>query len=290
MKKMNHLSNYTYRLTFQIFKGLKSHHYITIFIVIILLMIYFFTYLRCFEPFDNNDSVIPKQVFLTWETKDLPSKMAASVEKLKSDNPELVYYLYDNQDRRKFIVNNFDKDVVNAYDALIPGAYRADLWRYCILYKLGGIYLDIKYHTVNRFKLVSMTDKEYFIRDIEPSGSGIYNAFIIAKPGNKKLMNCINDLVENVKNKYYGNSALYPTGPMLLINQFNENELSKFDNIELSTDKCPTHLCINRDGKTILAFYNGYPDEKQQYFSQNNTKNYTDLWGEKKIYNYSVTF
>jgi mannosyltransferase OCH1-like enzyme len=236
------------------------------------------------------DSVIPKQVFLTWETTDLPPKMAASVEKLKSDNPELEYHLYDNKERRNFIEKNFENDVLKAYDALIPGAYRADLWRYCVLYKLGGIYLDIKYNTVNGFKLVSMTNKEYFIRDIESSGSGIYNAFIVAKPRNKKLMNCINDIVKNVKNKYYGNSALYPTGPMLLINQFKENELSKFDNIELSTDKCPTHLCINKDGKTILAFYDGYSDEKQQYFSQNNTKNYTDLWGEKKIYNYSISF
>jgi mannosyltransferase OCH1-like enzyme len=275
-----------------ILKYIKPYRYVIIFIIVFLLVfvLHFFTYLRSFEHFDNKNSVIPRQVFLTWETKDLPPKMAASVEKLKRDNPELVYYLYDNKERRNFIVKNFDNDIVKAYDALIPGAYRADLWRYCILYKLGGIYLDIKYHTVNGFKLVTMTDKEYFIRDIEPSGSGIYNAFIITKPGNKKLMNCINDLVKNVKNKYYGNSALYPTGPMLLINQFNENELSKFDNIALSTEKCPTHLCINKDGKTILAFYDGYPDEKQQYFSQNNTKNYTDLWGEKKIYNDSVIF
>jgi len=247
-------------------------------------------YLRAFEHFDNKDSVIPKQVFLTWETKDLPPKMAASVEQLKRDNPELKYHLYDNKERRNFIEKNFDNDVLKAYDSLIPGAYKADLWRYCVLYKVGGIYLDIKYHTVNGFKLVSMTDKEYFVRDIEPSGSGIYNAFIVAKPGNQKLMNCINDLVNNVKNKYYGNSALDPTGPMLLIKQFDQSELSKFDNIELSTDKCPTQLCINKDGNTILAFYDEYPDEKQKYFEKNNTKNYIDLWGERKIYNDSNGF
>jgi mannosyltransferase OCH1-like enzyme len=255
---------------------------ILIIICILLALYYYLPYYK--EPFENGESVIPKQVFLTWETKELPPKMAASIEKLKKDNPELKYRFYDNQERRKFIADNFEDDVLKAYDALIPGAYRADLWRYCVLYKLGGIYLDIKYHTVNGFKLVSMTDKEYFVRDIEPSGSGIYNAFIIAKPGNQKLMNCINDIVKNVKNKYYGNSALDPTGPMLLIKQFNQEELNNFENIGLSTEKCPTDLCISKDGNAIMAFYDGYPDEKKQFFNNTNTKNYTDLWGEKKIY------
>lgn len=273
-------------------KYIKPYHYVIVFIILFLLACYFFMYLRTFDHFDNkvSDSVIPKQVFLTWETKDLPPKMAKSVEKLKSENPEFKYHLYDEQERRNFIVQHFENDVVKSYDALIPGAYKADLWRYCVLYKFGGIYLDIKYHTVNGFKLVTMTDKEYFVRDIAASGSGIYNAFIVVKPGNQKLINCINDIVKNVKNKYYGNSALDPTGPMLLIKQFDENELSKFDNIELSTDKCSTHLCINKDNTTIMAYYDGYLDEKQQYFSQNNTKNYTDLWAERKIYNDSVAF
>ena len=265
-------------------KYIKPYHYVIVFIILFLLASYFFMYLH---HFDNkvSDSVIPKQVFLTWKTTDLPEKMAISVEKLKRDNPELEYHFYDDKDQRNFIEKNFDDDVLKTYDALVPGAYKADLWRYCALYKFGGIYLDIKYHTVNGFKLVTMTDKEYFVRDIAVSGSGIYNAFIVVKPGNQKMINCINDIVKNVKNKYYGNSSLDPTGPMLLIKQFDENELSKFDNIEHKW-----HSCINKDNTTIMAYYDGYLDEKQQYLSQNNTKDYTDLWAERKIYNDSVAF
>ena len=54
---------------------------------------------------------------------------------------------------REFIKNNFDLDILNAYDILKPGAFKADLWRCCILYIYGGIYLDIKYGCFAGFKL-----------------------------------------------------------------------------------------------------------------------------------------
>ena len=68
--------------------------------------------------------------------------------------------------RREFISKYFNKDVLEAYDTLLPGAYKADLWRYCILYKMGGIYMDIKYTLSNNtYKLINLTDKEYYVRD-----------------------------------------------------------------------------------------------------------------------------
>ena len=39
-------------------------------------------------------------------------------------------------------------DVLNAYDSLIPGAYKADLFRYLVLYREGGVYLDCKSSTI----------------------------------------------------------------------------------------------------------------------------------------------
>ena len=56
---------------------------------------------------------------------------------------ELEYFLYDDDECSQYIKTNFSSDVLTSYNTLIPGAYRADLWRYCILYKYGGIYLDI---------------------------------------------------------------------------------------------------------------------------------------------------
>ena len=58
---------------------------------------------------------------------------------------DCVYYLYNDADCRAFIRSAFPPDVLYAYDLLIPTAFKADLWRYCVLYKFGGVYLDVKY-------------------------------------------------------------------------------------------------------------------------------------------------
>ena len=82
--------------------------------------------------------------------------MAKYVELLKEQNPEFEHYLYDDDDCRNFISKHFDEEVVEAFDLLIPGAYKSDLWRYCILYVTGGIYLDIKYKPIYGFKLIEL--------------------------------------------------------------------------------------------------------------------------------------
>jgi mannosyltransferase OCH1-like enzyme len=92
----------------------------------------------------ENKSVIPLDIYQTWTTKELSPKMKECVETLKRENPEFTHHLYDDDDCYKFIKDNFDKEVADSYDNIIPGAFKADLWRYCILYKKGGIYLDIK--------------------------------------------------------------------------------------------------------------------------------------------------
>jgi len=95
---------------------------------------------------------IPLNIFQTWHTKNLPPSMIDSVENIKMNNKNFNYKLFDDEDCRNFIKNNFDGSVLYAFDSLKPGAYKADLWRYCVLYILGGIYIDIKYQVINNFK------------------------------------------------------------------------------------------------------------------------------------------
>jgi mannosyltransferase OCH1-like enzyme len=93
--------------------------------------------------------------------------MIDSVENIKMNNKNFNYKLFDDEDCRNFIKNNFDGSVLYAFDSLKPGAYKADLWRYCVLYILGGIYIDIKYQVINNFKFENCLDKEYFVLDLD---------------------------------------------------------------------------------------------------------------------------
>ena len=227
---------------------------------------------------NNNDNIIPLNIFMTWNTNDMPPNMKKSVDIVKSTNPEFNVYIYNDKDCYDFLKNNFIKDVVDAFDCLIPGAYKADLWRYCILYKYGGIYQDIKFQPVNNFKYIDLVDKEYFVRDIKNSGGGIYNALLICKPKNKILYKSIKEIIKNVKNKFYGKSNLEPTGPLLMKKFFSKREIQ---NLELYNGWSFINDGIYKNKEKILKFYSFYRKEQLKSIKPR----YTILYSQKKIYN-----
>jgi len=67
--------------------------------------------------------------------------MKQLVEELKATNPRFEYYLFDDNDCREFIKEHFDTEVLDAYNNLIPCAYKANLLRYRVLYIHGGIWI-----------------------------------------------------------------------------------------------------------------------------------------------------
>ena len=231
---------------------------------------------------DEYDTVIPLNFYTCWHTKKLPPLMDDNYNRLIKQNPEFNFNLFDENDCREFIKDNFVDNVLNAYDKLLPCAYKADLWRYCVLYINGGIYMDIKYSCTNNFKLIALTEKEYFVRD-RPIHT-IYNALIVVKPQNPIMLNCIYKIVENIRIKYYGSSCLSPTGPGLLGSFFS---LEEINNMEIFFTNTLLENNINEDYMVykniiILKYYNGYRKEQSTY--QKN-KPYGCLWDERIIYN-----
>jgi mannosyltransferase OCH1-like enzyme len=226
----------------------------------------------------NYNVVIPLNIFQTWHTKNLPPLMRRAVNRIKALNPRFKYALYDDNDCREFIKNNFPLNVLNAYDVLIPGAFKADLWRYCILYKKGGIYLDIKYAPYNGFRFITLTEKQHFVLDAD--GDGIYNALIVSKPNNGLLLKAINKIVENVNNKNYGSNCLEPTGPQMLKTFFSDTAKHNLDMKHkwyVSFD----NRFILFNNYHVLKSYNGYLNESSTF---EKTEYYGVLWAKRQIY------
>jgi mannosyltransferase OCH1-like enzyme len=224
------------------------------------------------------NSIIPLNIFQTWHTKNVPEKMKKNIELIKTNNPAFNYYLYDDDDCYNFIKEHYNADVLNAFDTLIPGAYKADLWRYCVLYKLGGIYIDIKYKPLNNFKFINLTEKEHWVLDIDKNG--IYNAVMVCLPYNTILKRAIEKVVENVKNRYYGGSSLDPTGPGLLSKLFSSQEKKKFDMYHEFYESCENRF-VFFNKYMIFKSYNGYIEE---HGSNQKKEHYSVLWGRNKIY------
>ena len=225
---------------------------------------------------------IPLVIYQTWITKNLPEKMTIARNKLITNNFEFEFKLFDDIDCRNFIIKHFNNDVVYAYDNLIPGAYKADLWRYCILYIYGGIYIDIKYEPSSNFKFIDIIDKDYFVldRNMFNGSIAIYNGLIITKPKNVIFLKLINKIIENVKNKYYGKNPFSITGPILMGQMlYNINE--KYSKtLENTFDLLFFNYNIEFKKKIILIEYSDYRKEISKY-----SKNYyIDLWNKKKIF------
>jgi len=232
--------------------------------------------------FFKNDykPIMPLNIFQTWHTKNLPPKMLERVENVKNQNPKFQHFLFDDNDCREFIEKNFNEEVLFAYDNLIPGAYKADLWRLCVLYIYGGIYMDIKFMCINNFKLIELTERNHFVKD-RPLPLSIYNGLIACEKKHPFLLMGINKIVENVKNKYYGIHALEPTGPIMLGNLvLNKNLFLNIDMFHYSEGG----YIIYKNRFIISTEYPEYNYERKTAYDLINTKRYDILWDKKNIY------
>ncbi len=231
-----------------------------------------------FKPYYK--SIIPLKIYQTWYTKDLPPKMKENIEYLKLCNPRFEHYLFDDNDCREFIKNNFDIAILNAYDSLIPGAYKADLWRLCVLYINGGIYMDIKLKCINGFKLIELTESEHYVKDRHLPLT-IYNALMVCQKNNPFLWKAICKIVFNVQNKFYGEDPLHPTGPLMLGKIILNNKLKL--NIDLKHYEGGGYL-IYKNIFVISTEYPEYNTERNNTYISINKKRYDIMWNERNIY------
>jgi inositol phosphorylceramide mannosyltransferase catalytic subunit len=76
----------------------------------------------------------------------MPAVLEQNLVKIKSLNPGWEHRLYDDADMVEFIRSSYGPRVLAQYDRINPkyGAARADLFRYLLMYRVGGVYLDIK--------------------------------------------------------------------------------------------------------------------------------------------------
>lgn len=213
--------------------------------------------------------MIPLNIFHYWNSSDIPEKMKNAIESLRNDNPEFNYYLYNEQTAREFIRLNFKKRILDAFDKVIPQSFKADIFRYCVIYVLGGIYLDVKY-ICNNFKLINLTNREHFC--IDKPIKAVYTAILICKPKNKVIRQVLKQSIRNIENNYYGISSLEVTGPLLLSRFFNN-----YDDLVLIHDNSKIWL----NGKPILKHYDGY-------YGGDRKEDYGKMWEQRKIFDISI--
>lgn len=241
---------------------------------------------------------IPRIIIQTNEKDTVPVKMLEAMNILIEMNPEYEYMYFDNEDVKKYLLENFDPKVLAAYNKLKPGAYKADLFRYCILYKMGGVYIDSPMLCKRPLADLIMPTDEFISPEDNQTG-GIYNAFICSSPGNLIMKKCIEEAVSNIENEFYGSGDLTITGPQLLSSVFENvtgHKVSADKNygngIRLITHYA-THINLLCPSLTVGHITNGeteylttrYPNYCIDRIWYNTNKHYSALWKERDVFN-----
>lgn len=231
---------------------------------------------------------IPKILHQTWTALPLPKKMRESVVRLRLENPDFQYCFYSDEDCRSFIASHFEPEVLFAFDHLRPGAFRADLFRYCVLYVHGGVYLDIKFECVSNFKLRYLCAGEsvYVLdRDVARGTAGVYQGLLASLPLNPVLRRAIRDVVlcvcteryffEDVKTVPWARILAY-TGPILLGQYFLEYDKRSWD-FTFDED-------IFYKKSVVFRVYPEYRAEQAQYYRANERLHYKDACLQGRVY------
>lgn len=144
----------------------------------------------------------------------LPLPVQRNIASLKQHHPGLPHMLFSGEDIASFIEEKFPREVIEAYNALRPLTYKADLARYCILYELGGIYADLS-HFFTR-SLPFDGERPIVFRDLMGATTWNTNTSVFAAPPRHRALELAIEMVcANVKRRYYGQTFLCPTGPSL---------------------------------------------------------------------------
>jgi hypothetical protein len=165
---------------------------------------------------DTRNFRIPKVLYQTMSSTLLNTdRYKFSVQDWQRLNPEYDYYYFDELDCRKFLEQHFDYKVNMAYNMLLPGAFQADLFRYCLLYINGGCYVDSQVQPLLPLSTVIEPEHE-FVSAIDKTSFSLWQGFLCCSPQHPVLKLAIDEAVENVLRRKYFASALNLTGPNLL--------------------------------------------------------------------------
>lgn len=229
---------------------------------------------------------IPLLLFQTGTYPVSPEIRQASLIN-RNINPEYEYRFYNDTTDRIDYITKYEPSLLPTYNALLPGAYKADLFRYVVLYYEGGVYLDDKSTIIQPLRTFIHPSKEFIaFRDVTPAAC--FNGFIAVVPKHPIMRQVIDRIKRNVKKKNYGINALDPTGPQLLgrcVNSYlNRPEMELFEEKEYpkQIDFIGTYYILNkeyqslsdRDGTPLIhRCHNGYYKLPQVI-----TKSYVTKW------------
>ena len=174
--------------------------------------------------------MIEKNIFQSWYTKDIHPLLQNKINIFKNLNPDYSYYLYNDNDMDNFVNDNFNGEIAECYNKLNIIVAKVDFWRYLVLYKYGGIYLDMD-SSIEKPLNELIKDEDQAIITAEGNPNLYVQWALIFSKGHPILKKTIDLIISNIKNNSYPNDIHKMTGPSVYTNAINQIHKELFNNI-----------------------------------------------------------
>jgi len=265
----------------------------------------------------RQDKFIPKIIWRTsrYELHEVPPAIQAALRNSAEMNPDYTQVYLSDSGILDFVTKEFPQ-YLRQYRSVLPGAYKADMFRLLVLYKYGGVYNDIGHeYLVPLSEIISYGDE--FVGGTEDNEMGsfqhaVHNSFLASYPGNPLVKAMIECVMDDVAACRYNSDPLDLTGPAALGHAFNvwkvQQNSDRHASIAGYSDKIPRGMSLihgmqiktlSHDSKNRKLFLNGRAVistkfrnyYKLMYNGESDTvyKSYDVQWREKKVYELSLT-
>ncbi|WP_443936976.1 glycosyltransferase family 32 protein [Pedobacter sp. MW01-1-1] len=157
---------------------------------------------------------IPKIIHQTYKTKQLPWITRWQIKRFCKKNPEYKYEFYDDARVDEFIRNEFNNETYQLYKKINIGAAKADFFRYAVLYKQGGVYLDID--SAIKGKLSNFIHPEDVAVISKERNPDMYVQWgLVYEPGHPFLEKTLELICENIESNKFPHDVHKMTGPFV---------------------------------------------------------------------------
>lgn len=219
--------------------------------------------------------MIPKIIHQIWYqgVDAIPRDLVTNSKKIIEFHKTWDYVIWDDNKIKNHFKNN--KKILNTYNKLDYLHQKVDFIRYCILYEMGGVYVDMDVTILKSFDKIIDTYNNYecIISDINlntleshllcSNSKCLNNGIIFSQPKSKFMQSLINEIHKNYECVYYDlNKSMCinrTTGPLLFTKMF--NRYSNKTNIKVLNwsyfEPCILgDLCDIKDNTVLIHHHN----------------------------------
>ena len=241
---------------------------------------------------------------LTAEYEELRQRMASQGMLLANTK-----YMFRTDAEMRDDVANMCPFALTAFDCVLAPAFKADLWRYCVLWKHGGVYLDMEDALVVPLAtLMDPCDTLVLTNDLcwQPGHKftsvddffspvalrkhcewpAVQISFMAGEPGHPFFLCCLQKAMSMIRSRAYGKSTLAVTGPLNAGQCLSMlNGKYRMEMQQVSAHHIDLYRGLAPPPGALLHFPH-WPAIRTHNISsaKAKTKSYRDLWKERELY------